>query len=336
MNVGIIGCGLIGRKRAAAVRAPHRLAAVSDLDQGRAASLAAQHTGCVVVPAPLDVLRRPDIELVVLAATNDALGPLTAAAIDAGKHVIVEKPAARRSAEIATLAVAARERGLVVKVGFNHRFHPALLKAREIWDSGACGPLMFIRGRYGQGGRLGMETEWRGNPALSGGGEMLDQGVHLIDLARWFAGDFDHVEGQVSRYFWDWAVEDNGFALLRTPAGQVAWLQASCTEWKNMFSFEIYGRDAKLHVEGLGGSYGVERLSFYRMLPEMGPPETTIYEYPGPDTSWDAEFAHVLMCIERGLPVSGDLDDAVRALQVVEALYARSPMYATSPSGAPS
>ncbi len=103
-----------------------------------------------------------------------------------------------------------------------------------------------------------------------------------------------------------------------------------------MFSFEIYGRDAKLHVEGLGGSYGVERLSFYRMLPEMGPPETTIYEYPGPDSSWDAEFAHVLACIESGAPVSGGLDDAVQALQVVEALYARSPMYASPSSGAPS
>ena len=126
---------------------------------------------------------------------------------------------------------------------------------------------------------------------------MLDQGVHLIDLARWFAGDFTSVQGQVSRYFWNWDVEDNGFALLRTPGGQIAWLQASCTEWKNLFSFEIYARDAKLHIEGLGGSYGTERLSFYRMLPQMGPPETTIHEYPGADTSWEAEFAHVLDCI---------------------------------------
>jgi predicted dehydrogenase len=184
---------------------------------------------------------------------------------------------------------------------------------------------MFIRGRYGQGGRLGMEKEWRGTPAISGGGEMLDQGVHLIDLARWFAGEFASVQGEVTRYFWDWDVEDNGFASLRTPAGQVAWLQASCTEWKNLFSFEIYARDAKLHIEGLGGSYGTERLSYYRMLPQMGPPETTIYEYPGADTSWEAEFAHVLECVERGTPVSGGLEDALAALRIVEALYRMSP-----------
>jgi predicted dehydrogenase len=196
--------------------------------------------------------------------------------------------------------------------------------AREIWDSGVCGPLMFIRARYGHGGRRGMEREWRGDPAIAGGGEMLDQGVHLIDLARWFAGDFVEVDGCVTRFFWDWAVEDNGFAMLKTAGGQVAWLHASCTEWKNLFSFEIYGRDGKLHIDGLGGSYGVERLTFYRMLPEMGPPETTAWEYPGDDRSWHREYAHFLEAIRGGQPVWGGLDDALAALRVVGLLYARS------------
>src|SRR6185295_2401631 len=160
------------------------------------------------------------------------------------------------------------------QVGFNHRFHPALQKAREIVDTGALGPLMFIRGRYGHGGRTGYDREWRADPAISGGGELIDQGVHLIDLARWFLGEFPVVEGHAGTYFWDMAVDDNAFLSLRTKANQTAWLQASCTEWKNMFSFEIYGRDGKLQVDGLGGSYGVERLSYYKMLPKMGPPET--------------------------------------------------------------
>ena len=118
--------------------------------------------------------------------------------------------------------------GVVVKVGFNHRFHPALLKAREQVDAGELGPLMFLRGRYGHGGRLGMEKEWRGKPQIAGGGEMLDQGVHLVDLARWFLGEFPHVTGHVSTDFWDWPVEDNGFALLWTEKGQTAMLHASC------------------------------------------------------------------------------------------------------------
>jgi predicted dehydrogenase len=272
---------------------------------------------------------RPDVDVVVVATTNDMLAPVTDAAARNRKHVVVEKPAARNATELEPVVESARrafrDGGVVVKVGFNHRFHPALLKAREIFDTGALGELMFIRGRYGHGGRKGMETEWRGDPAVAGGGEMLDQGVHLIDLARWFLGDFSDVSGHVGRYFWDWAVEDNGFALLKTDKGQVAWLHASCTEWKNLFSFEIYGRDGKLAVDGLGGSYGVERLAYYKMLPQMGPPETTIWEYPGEDRSWHAEWAHFLDCVRQRRQPSGNLEDALAALRVVQKLYDASP-----------
>jgi len=168
-----------------------------------------------------------------------------------------------------------------------------------------------------------MEKEWRGDPAISGGGEMLDQGVHLVDLARWFLGEFTHVSGHVGTYFWDWPVEDNGFALLRTARDQVAWLHASCTEWKNLFSMEIYGRDGKLAIDGLGGSYGVERLAYYKMLPQMGPPETTTWEYPGEDRSWHAEWAHFTECIRDRRQPSGNLDDALAALTVIGKLYAQ-------------
>jgi predicted dehydrogenase len=206
-------------------------------------------------------------------------------------------------------------------VGFNHRFHPACQRAHEIFDSGTIGPLLYIRGRYGHGGRLGYEREWRASPEIAGGGELLDQGVHLIDLARWFAGEFTDVEGDVATFFWNMPVEDNGFMHLRTAAGQLAWLHASCTEWKNLFSFEIFCRNGKLQIDGLGGSYGVERLTFYRMLPQMGPPETTIWEYPGADVSWRAEYSHLLECIRTGRAPSGSLTDAAAALGIVERVY---------------
>jgi predicted dehydrogenase len=260
---------------------------------------------------------------VVVATTNQWLAPVTLGAIRAGKHVLVEKPAARSSSELHALVAEARERKVCVQVGFNHRYHPAFQKAREIVETGALGPLMFIRGRYGHGGRIGYEKEWRAVPDLSGGGELIDQGVHLIDLASWFLGPFEHVEGFSHTYFWDMPVEDNGFLLLRTGANQVAFLHASCTEWKNMFSFEIYGRNAKLHVEGLGGSYGVERLYFYRMLAQMGPPETTIWEYPGDDTSWAREFQTFSGFIECGKTPEPGLREAIAALTVVEEVYRR-------------
>ena len=191
----------------------------------------------------------------------------------------------------------------------------------QLCDAGELGPLLYVRGRYGHGGRLGYDREWRADPAIAGGGELLDQGVHLIDLSRWFLGDFADVWGQTATYFWNMPVEDNGFLALRTAHGQTAWLHASCTEWKNLFCFEIFGRDGKLQIDGLGGSYGVERLSFYRMLPRMGPPETTIWEYPGDDQSWHAEFAHFRECIAAGQQPLGNLEDAIAALKVVEQVY---------------
>jgi predicted dehydrogenase len=328
MRVGIVGCGLIGNKRLRALAKDDALVAAADTNLARAQQLAAPHAGAIASADWRDVTNHPQVELVVVATTNDMLAPVTLEAVKRGKHVLVEKPAARNVEELEPVAAAAREafdkNGTVVKVGFNHRFHPALAKARELFDAGALGPMMFVRGRYGQGGRLGMEKEWRGKRDIAGGGEMLDQGVHLIDLARWFLGDFSDVSGHVGRFFWEWEVEDNGFALLKTPGGQVAWLHASCTEWKNTFSLEIYGKDAKLHVDGLGGSYGVERLHYYKMLPQMGPPETTIFEYPGEDRSWHAEWAHTLACINERKQPSGNMDDALATLRVVGKLYAGS------------
>jgi predicted dehydrogenase len=322
VRVGIVGCGLIGQKRARSLGTEHPLVAVADTNLPRAQQLAAVHPGCAAGDDWSDLVARGDIDLVIVSTINDALAPITLAAVEHGKHVLVEKPAARNAAELTPVVEAAKNAGVVVKVGFNHRFHPAFQKARTLFDEGAIGPLLYLRARYGHGGRLGYDREWRANPDLAGGGELLDQGVHLIDLARWFAGDFVDVQGHVATWFWDMPVEDNGFLLLRTAQGQLAWLHASCTEWKNTFSFEIFGRDGKLQIDGLGGSYGVERLSFYRMLPQMGPPETTIWEYPGEDASWRLELHDLLGSIERRRPPCGNLDDALAALQVVGRVYA--------------
>lgn len=146
-------------------------------------------------------------------------------------------------------------------------------------------------GRYGHGGRLGYEKEWRADPTIGGGGELLDQGLHLIDLSRWYLGDFVHVDGYVKTYFWQMPVEDNGFMMLRTKRDQVAWLHVSWTEWKNTFSLEIYGKSGKLQIDGLGGSYGMEQLALYRMHQNMGPPETTIWQFPAKTNrgSWSSK-----------------------------------------------
>ena len=319
MRLGVIGCGLIGNKRAAAAKG-HDLLAVSDVDAGRAQALAHKHGGKVLVNWR-DVIEA-DVDAVMVATPHDSLAPIALAAVKANRHVLVEKPAGRTAAEAAAVAEAARLGKRTVKVGFNHRFHPAIAKAKELVDAGAAGELMYIRARYGHGGRLGMEKEWRCRPEVSGGGELIDQAPHLIDLSRWFLGELRLDYGYAPTLFWDIPTDDNCFLALRTAAGHVAWLHATWTEWKNMFSFEIVGRAGKLAIDGLGGSYGTERLVLYKMLPQMGPPDTTIWEFPSSDESWAAELADFAAAIQTGRKPSGDIDDAVAALKIIDQVYA--------------
>jgi predicted dehydrogenase len=320
MRLAIVGCGLIGGKRAAAASA-HEIVIVCDRDSARAEQLASKTKARAVTDWREAVAA--DVDAVIVATTHDQLAEISRGAVEAGRHVLVEKPAGRALAEVQAIAAAAAKHKRIVKVGFNHRFHPAFLKAHEIVDSGVLGPLMFIRARYGHGGRVGYEKEWRAIPEISGGGELIDQGSHLIDLSRWFLGDLTVDYAAVPTLFWNMQTDDNCFMALRSGTGQMAWLHASWTEWKNTFSFEIFGRDGKLVIDGLGGSYGLERLTFYRMLPQMGPPETTTFEYPGQDQSWDTEFADFISAVQGGRRPCGDIADAVANLAIVGEIYRR-------------
>jgi len=322
-QVAIVGCGLIGQKRAKAL-ASARLVLCADTRIGRAEQLARGTNGCVATTDWRQAVERTDVSLVVIATPHDSLAEITSAAIMADKHVLVEKPAARHMSEILPLVELAEQKGVLVHVGFNHRYHRAFRNARQIVDSGELGPLMFLRARYGHGGRVGYEKEWRAQPTISGGGELIDQGVHIIDLARWFLGEFVEIDGYAHTFYWDMPVDDNAFLLLKTAKKQVAFLHASCTEWKNTFSFEIYGREGKLQIDGLGGSYGVERLTWYKMLPEMGPPVTTTWEYPMGDDSWEVEMAEFLEDIHLGRQPAVGLKDAAAAMEVVGKIYRES------------
>ena len=317
MKIGIVGCGLIGQKRATA--ASGQVAIVCDTNIERATSLASR-TGADAVEDWRKVIES-NVDAVIVATTHDNLAEISRAAAEARKHVLVEKPAGRNLAEAASVRDAAKLGGVVAKVGFNHRFHPGLIAAKDIAGSGALGPLYYIRGRYGHGGRVGYEKEWRCQPEMSGGGELIDQGSHLIDLSRWFLGDLALDYAATPTFFWDIAVDDNCFLALRGAKDELAWLHATWTEWKNMFSFEIVGRDGKLTIDGLGGSYGVERLTHHKMLPEMGPPETATWEYPFPDTSWQREFESFAAAVEGRPARIADISDACAVLAIVEEAY---------------
>lgn len=322
-GVGIIGCGLIGQKRAKALGSGGKLVACADIDVNRAENLA-RTSAAMVFRDWRELVWSPEVEVVIVATLHDSLAEITRTAAEAGKHVLVEKPAARNAAELEPVILAAAKHGVKVHVGFNHRYHRSLRKAKEIVDSGALGELMFVRARYGHGARIGYDKEWRANPALSGGGELIDQGPHLIDLSRWFLGEMTEVQGFAHTYYWDMPVDDNGFMLLKTAKKQAAFLHASCTEWKNLFSMEIYGKLGKLDLSGLGGSYGVEKITWYRMLPEMGPPETTSWEYPMADDSWECELNEFFDDIRFYREPAASLNDALASLRIIEKIYAQS------------
>jgi len=319
----IVGCGLIGRRRASSLPAGS-LKQVFDVERDRALEVARIYPDCIAANSLEELLQNESVQAVIVSTANNAVAPITLAAVRAGKHVFVEKPGAIASKELAEIESAAAVTGSLVRIGYNHRFHPAFLKIRELMRTEALGEIMFVRARYGHGGRVGYEREWRADPKLSGGGELIDQGVHLIDLAGMFLGAFTQIDGHAITAFWNMPVDDNAFLSLRTAQGKTAWLHVSCTEWKNLFSFEIYFRQAKLHVEGLGGSYGLERLTYYQMLPEMGPPATIIYEFPRGDNSWAAELNEFIEDIRlQRIPCPG-LAEGKRTLEIVEKIYQQS------------
>jgi predicted dehydrogenase len=370
VNVGIVGCGLIGNRRAREAQAAgDRVLLVADVHAGRAREIASA-AGTNWTEDWRDVARNPQIDVVVVSTVNKYLLPITLAALENGKHVLCEKPPGRNVNETRRMVDAASKNGTVLKIGFNHRHHPAIRKAHELCSRGEIGPIMFIRAVYGHGGRPGYEKEWRADADLAGGGELLDQGVHLIDLCRWFlsAGpeqesEFTQAFGLLATSFWDlgyyksaneqmgelanmrigksanppasqstnyspatqdlpiYQLEDNAFITLRTPTGQIAQLHTSWTQWRNRFTFELFGADGYLIIDGLGGSYGPETLTIGRRRPESGPPEEERLDFPGPDLSWQAEWQEFTSAIREGRQPLANGEDGLKTMLLVDAIY---------------
>jgi len=323
-KTGIIGCGLIGNKRAAALQKIKDISILKVIDENlnKAQDLASK-CNCMYSNDWKDLVDDEDINLIIVATTNDKLAEITIEMLKKGKHVLVEKPAGRNPDEIKKIIDVYENLGkkYKVKVGFNHRFHPAFEKAKQIIKTENIGDVMFIRARYGHGGRLGYDEEWRSFKDMAGGGEMLDQGSHIVDLSRYFMGDFKYVTGFCATYFWDMEVEDNCFALLKTEKGEVAQLHASCTQWKNIFSMEIFCRTGQINIDGLGGSYGVETLTFYKMKPEMGIPDKFVFSWDGEDLSWIKEIENFIESIEYDIEPNGNIYDAYESIKLIYKLY---------------
>lgn len=325
LSVGVIGCGRIGAKRADALAPQDALVACCDPNAAAAEDLARRH-GCKACATAEELLSlNPDI--VVVATVHNHLAALAEQSLAAGSHVLVEKPAAVSGAQVDRLIECQHATRRLVKVGFNHRFHPGIARAAAEASSGRHGELMHMRARYGHGGRLGYDREWRVEPSRSGGGELIDQGMHLLDLSNWLVGPLPLHSALLRTQFWDVEVEESAALLLGEAGlrgGPWTMLHVSWTEWKNLFSLEIYCETAKIEVDGLSGSYGPQRLRIYRMGPQLGPPAVEEIRYPPADGSWRAEWEHFAESVAAAddRPLLGDLHSARDAWRQVEAAYA--------------
>lgn len=321
MKVGIIGAGLQGKRRAQALQGydTAELVIVADADLARAKVLA-DEKGCLAATDWEEVIARKDVEAIIICTPPNLHALICLEALKRGKHVLCEKPLARTVEEAREVIKVAQENGLRLKCGFNLRHHPAISQAKRWVEAGAIGELIFIRCRYGIGGRPNYEKDWRMDPEISGGGQLLDQGMHTLDLTRWFLGDFDSVFGSLQTGFWNSRVEDNAFAILRTEKRQAASIHVSWTQWKNLFSFEVFGRDGYIIVEGLGGSYGTEKLMLGKRAPLVPFKEETI-EFRGEDRSWEEEWEEFATAIKETREPLGSGCDGLQALRLAYAIY---------------
>ncbi len=324
INIGIIGYGKMGRTRARAIEQVGlgRVAAVWDaqpVDSGDYHFAANE----------AEIINSADIEAIFICTPNYRIVPLTKAALGAGKHVFSEKPPAFTAIELEEVLEVEKSSGCKLMYGFNHRHHGSIMKMKSVIDSGELGRVLWMRGRYGKEVDESFFKGWRADAKLSGGGIMLDQGIHMLDLFLHLGGPFDEVHSFVSNLFWKIpGVEDNVFAILRgSETGVCASLHSTMTQWRYLFSLEIFLERGALVLNGLktsSGVYGDEDLAIKRNLvhPEEGKFEEEEHVVFHNDTSWNSEVGHFLKCIDLNIPVElGNSSDAMKLMALMDKIY---------------
>ena len=322
-NILIVGAGKIGSIRAKVIKklSPKSNLYIFDNNLDKAKALAEKVNG-KVVHSLTNELKNKNIQAVIIAVINKNTKNICISAIKNKKHVLCEKPMGRSFKEALEIYKTVEKFKVKFKCGFNHRYHPAIQEAYKLCSQKKIGNLLFIRGTYGHGGRKGYDKEWRAKKSLSGGGELLDQGSHLIDLCHWFFG-FEKIKKVyciTKTMFWNMEVDDNAFALFETTKGKVAQIHASWTQWKNLFKFEIYGTHGAIEINGLGKSYGTETLRLFKRKIPGKPPEITEKRFTGYDKSWELEWLDFLRAINSKSLKTQPMSNQKESLEVMKTI----------------
>lgn len=276
-----------------------------------------------------EILEDKEVDAVIVCTPNHLLKDIVVKGLKSGKHVFCEKPPGRNLDEFKEMVKAEKENPAALKLmfGFNHRHHESVIYAKKLIDSGEYGEILWMRGRYGKSVDANFFSTWRAKKELAGGGIFLDQGIHMLDLFLMLCGDFEEVHALVSSLYWKLDIEDNVFAMFRNKKGQAASLHSTMTQWRHLFSLEIFLSRGYITINGLktsSNTYGDEAMSIVKN--RSAPPAATwdkeedmIFHV---DNSWRRELEIFADAIEKGYPVPvGNSDDALKLMRLVEEVY---------------
>ena len=319
VNIAIIGCGLIGEKRFKNLNKNFNLIACSDKNI-KNISFLKKNKKIKKLKSWKKIFQLENLSAVIIATYHSSLSKILLYSVKKKINSFVEKPAGTEPKLIKKILELNKIQKVKIRVGFNHRYHPAIIKAKDLIKKGYLGKIMYIRSVYGHGGRKGYNKEWRFNKKLSGGGELIDKGSHLVDLCHYFLGDLKIVASDLNTFFWKTRLEDNCFLILKNSKSSKAFLHSSCTEWKNKFIFEIFCKYGKIEINGLGRSYGVEKLTLYKMKKNLGKPNMKKWIYKK-DQSWKIETNEFYKDIKFNREPKPGLKEALKNLNIVKQIY---------------
>lgn len=332
LRVGIAGYGVVGRRRGDVVKRHPELQLVAVCDQNLR-GIDSVEDGVTSYPSVEELLSH-DIDILFVCLSNDLASRATVMGLRKGLHVFCEKPPARTVEELLPVLECEKDRpGQKLMYGFNHRYHDSVIRALEILRSGELGQVINMRGVYGKAKLITFnQPSWRIDRSVSGGGVLLDQGIHMVDLMRLFAGEFEEIASHISNSHWGYDVEDNAYALMKTANGTVAMLNSSATQWRHQFSLDINLQRGSVILKGIvtgSKSYGAETLTVVRADPDQdnGDPVESIETF-NRDLSWEREIHTFVECIKSGQdPQHGTSKDALETLRLVYRIYHADPIW---------
>ena len=325
LRCGIAGYGYMGEIRERVIIENPRLLLVGIFEKDPA--VRKRITDCETFDS-LERLFNKDIDIIFVCTPNVYSPEICIESLKRGIHVFCEKPPGRNIEDIKNI-IEAESSQVKLMFGFNHRFHPGIVKAKVVVDSGRLGKIINIRGLYGKSGGKNYRNSWRNNKEISGGGILLDQGIHMLDLFRYFCGDFEHVKSFVNNFYWKCNVEENAYVILKNTEGQNAFFHSSATMWNHTFRIDITLEEGYIVVDGLlskTGSYGREKIvigkrQFEDEASAVGNPEEEV-TYFDRDLSWSLEVEEFIKCIDldRKITICSS-EDALKVMEIIEKAY---------------